>query len=158
MKEISANIWDVFKDYDAIVCPTNGVVKTNGELVMGGGLAKQFKEKFPYIPYIWGSHVKRYGNHLGKHSHDGNPELPALVSFPSKHHWKDVSDIDLIRRSTQELVECADYQDYKKVLLPKVGCGLGGLTWKEVKPVLEKYLDKRFTIISFAEHKHHEYG
>ena len=147
MKEIQQDFWLVYKEYDAIVCPTNGVVKKNGELVMGGGLALQFKQRFPYIPYVWGQSVKQRGNLLAKYAHDGSG-LPALVSFPSKHHWKDSSDLGLIARSAAELEECADYQGYEKVLVPKVGCGLGGLTWDQVRPVLEKRLDQRFTIIS----------
>lgn len=145
--EIQEDFWSVYKEYDALVCPTNGIVKTNGELVMGGGLALQFKQKFPYIPFVWGQYVKEWGNKLCKYSHTGD-DLPALVSFPSKQHWKDKSDIGLIARSAAELVECADYQGYERVLVPRVGCGLGGLTWAQVLPVLDKHLDERFTIIS----------
>ena len=35
--------------YDAICVTTNGVVKRNGELVMGAGVAKQFANKFANI-------------------------------------------------------------------------------------------------------------
>jgi O-acetyl-ADP-ribose deacetylase (regulator of RNase III) len=148
MKEIKQDFWEVYDRFDAIVCPTNGIVKTNGELVMGGGLAKQFKENFPYIPFVWGNFVNETGNKVCKYSHRKSSNLPDLISFPSKHHWKSKSDLKLITSSTYELVECVDYQGYDNVLVPRVGCGLGGLKWEIVKPILEIYLDKRFTIIS----------
>ena len=147
MKEINENIWNIYKNYDAIVCPTNGVVKKNGELVMGGGLALQFKKRFPYIPFIWGQKVDLLGNHLSKYSHDKS-DLPVLISFPSKHHWKDKSDINLIKRSLNELMKCVEEENYKKILLPKVGCGLGGLLWKDIKHIISEQLDDRYTVIS----------
>lgn len=146
MIEIKANFWDVYKGFDAIVCPTNGVIKKNGELVMGGGLAKQFKEKFPYVPFAWGQMVEESGNHICLYEHDEG--LPDLLSFPSKNHWRDQSDPVLIRRSTEELVSLTDQKEYAKVLVPRVGCGLGGLTWAKVRPIMASRLDDRFTIIT----------
>jgi O-acetyl-ADP-ribose deacetylase (regulator of RNase III) len=145
MKEIVEDFWEVYKEYDAIVCPTNGVVKKNGELVMGGGLAKQFKDRFPYIPLVWGQKVQEHGNHVYIYKQD---DLPDLFSFPSKQHWREMSNIRLIERSAYELTEWVNKVEYESVLVPKIGCGLGGLTWGEVKPVLERYLDGRFIIIS----------
>ena len=37
--------------------------------------------------------------------------------------------------------------NFSSVLLPKPGCANGGLNWEQVKPLLEQYLDDRFTII-----------
>jgi len=145
MQEIVANFWTTHKRFDAIVCPTNGVIKKNGELVMGGGLAKQFKERFPYVPFAWGQMVQESGNHICLYEHE---ELPDLLSFPSKKHWRDNSDIELIRRSADELVALTDQRGYARVLVPRVGCGLGGLTWQKVRPIMASRLDDRFTIIT----------
>jgi hypothetical protein len=47
MREVIDNFWDIWLDYDTSCCTTNCVVKSNGELVMGAGIAKQFTETFP---------------------------------------------------------------------------------------------------------------
>ena len=142
-------------NYDAICCTTNRVVKNNGELVMGAGVAKVFAECFPDLPKIWGQQLKQ------NLKNDSSSKLMCfhveektfyryfyLVAFPTKNHWKNPSDIVLIRESTEQLVFLTDIMNFSSVLLPKPGCANGGLNWeKQVKPILGDYLDDRFTII-----------
>lgn len=149
MIEIFGDFWTVAKDYDAICCTTNGVCKSNGDLVMGAGIALAFKQRYPEMPKILGELVGEIGNN--SYLIVGLDNKSALVSFPTKNHWKDQSDIDLIVKSAKQLVAHADTAKWEKVLLSKPGCGLGGLNWKEVKPILDPILDNRFTIISHNE-------
>lgn len=144
MKEIIGNLWDHYSEDPkcALVITTNGVVKKNGECVMGRGCAKQAKGYFPGIAKKLGSLIKNLGNHvyyLGK----------GIVSFPTKHNWWEDSDITLIERSAQELVALVDEMRWNSVVVPRPGCSNGRLEWDDVKPVLEKYLDDRFEIITF---------
>jgi hypothetical protein len=45
-----------------------------------------------------------------------------------------------------------DRFDLKSIMVPRPGVGIGGLSWGDVKPILEPYMDDRFTIVSF-EHE-----
>jgi hypothetical protein len=151
MKEIRGNIFDV-KDADAICVTTNGVVKHNGELVMGAGIAKVFRDKFPGLAVTLGRFVKQYGNVVCFVS-DYDNKLDTgdynVISFPTKHDWKDKSIIQLIQVSARGLVETADLYDLEKVILTRPGCGLGGLNWEtQVKPAIKDILDDRFYIIT----------
>ena len=50
MKEITGDIWDYHKQGHWIVITTNGTVKSNGEAVMGRGIALQARAKFIQHP------------------------------------------------------------------------------------------------------------
>jgi hypothetical protein len=135
----NGNLWDHNDGYIAIT--TNGVIKDNGDLVMGAGVALEAKVRYPELPTILGKYVFEYGN---------QPYICKkfkLISFPTKHHFKNPSDIDLILQSARILTKMLDRIDIQKVYMPKPGCGNGGLQWIYVKPLLEKILDDRFTII-----------
>jgi hypothetical protein len=149
MKQIVANIWDVYRDYDAICCTTNYIVKGNGELVMGAGVAKEFAKKYPWLPKNWG---ERVGRNWKANCHPGvfvtlMRQKPHLVYFGTKWDWNDYSDINLIEASAQGLCMFADMVDWKNVLLPRPGCSNGCLTWEEVEARIKPWLDDRFTII-----------
>lgn len=144
MKEQMGNIWDF--SVDAICITTNGIVSdyTQKKLIMGAGIAKEAKDKFLGIDSLLGKYVNEWGNrcfYIKKFK---------IISFPTKHHYKDDSDLNLIEKSCKELIEICDKFKLNKVSLPKVGCGLGNLNYElQVKPILEKYLDDRFTVFSF---------
>lgn len=127
MIEIVGNIWQ----YPAhkIVITTNGTVKSNGELVMGRGLALQAKTKFPNLAYDLGQAVTLNGNHVQR-----IPKYLSLISFPVKHNWYEKADLKLIERSCFELKHIID-SDLIYVM-PRPGCGNGKLSWNEVKDLV----------------------
>ena len=146
MLEVKGNAWDVYLDYDVLCLTTNGFVKNNGECVMGAGIAKTAKQKFPKVPRILGDYIKKYGNRCFKIAKVNDTHL---VSFVVKHVWWDKADMDLIRKSCKEVTEMADKFGWEKILLPRPGCGNGKLNWNDVKPVLADLLDDRFHVITF---------
>lgn len=140
---IIRNVKNIFDEIgDAVCITTNGVIKANGEAVMGAGIAKEADLRY-YVAAQLGDKLKTNGNHcynLG--SYDGK----TLVSFPTKHDWRNDSDIDLIKQSCKELVQLADQNGWNAVLLPPVGCGCGKLDFNTVKAMLEQVLDDRFVL------------
>lgn len=154
MKEIKG---DIFEQHyaDAICVTTNGIVKANGELTMGKGLALEFKERYPSLALTLGRAVEKYGNivlvnkgwEMTSSNWDDTPGY-HIVTFPTKNHWRDKASLSLIKRSAEQLVIATDRMGWKKVVLSRPGCGLGGLQWPQVKAVLEPILDDRFYIIT----------
>lgn len=153
-EEVTGDIFEYIKDkkIDAICCTTNMIVKSNGELVMGAGVAKAFAEKHPELP-------KRFGT-LAKYWIPLKTSVPVsimtyyknpyIIYFPTKHHWKDPSPPELVERSLQQLKKIVTDWEMKKVVLPRPGCSNGGLSWDGyVKHLCEKYLDERFVIINY---------
>lgn len=107
--------------------------------VMGAGIALDFKNRFPVMfddykrrctlgevvpgrPYLW-----------------ENDEV-QILNFPTKRHWKDPSQIEDIEAGLQYLATHYTDLGIATLALPPLGCGLGGLSWSDVKPMIEKYL------------------
>lgn len=145
-KELQADFWDQGYGYGCIT--TNGYVTNDGLAVMGRGIAKQAAEKFTDIRRVLGYLIRSRGNHVHVlpfkwHDYD---DVMVLVSFPVKHVWNEKADLELIKRSCSELMEMLPKNEY--VFLPRPGCGNGQLDWEtQVKPVCQKYLDQRVTIL-----------
>jgi hypothetical protein len=173
MQELKGDLWDT--PCDAVCISTNGFVKRDGSCVMGRGCAKQAVEYFPQLPWDLGALIRNNGNNVHHLlSYDG----VDIVSFPVKcvsftffneldcedivKHmrykfksgdevpgWACVAEISIIRRSAEQLVEMANIYGWKKVLIPRVGCGAGELQWSKVKYILDGILDDRFYAVTF---------
>lgn len=137
MKERIGDLWDHYPGRVLRCVTTNGVVKRNGELVMGAGVARQAAQRHPRLPSILGRLVQERGNHVHV--------VDDLASFPTKHHWKQPSDLNLIIRSARELVYEA--RNFDSVVMTRPGCGLGRLKWEDVRPWLENLFDDRFLVV-----------
>jgi hypothetical protein len=115
------------------IIPTNGMVERDGNAVMGKGVAKQAQFRFPMLPRDLGLQIKKHGNHVFYFS------AYRLITFPTKNDWRENSTLDLLRRSVSELKKFIDPSS--RYAMPRVGCGLGGLRWEDVKPLLQELPD-----------------
>jgi len=142
MKEIEGNLFE--QNVDAICITTNGIIKRNGEGVMGAGVALEAKRRYSVLPSLLGKSLRKYGNHVAVLKAVSDY---SIIAFPVKNHYRDKADIELIRRSCKELVGIADEYEWDTVALVKPGCGAGKLKWEKVKRLCNRYLDDRFFII-----------
>lgn len=134
---------------DIVVIPTNGIVNSRGNAVMGKGMAKQADDLYGLSGRL-GLLINKHGNNvyiLGIYRSFTGVSI-ELVSFPTKHHYRQNADIGLIEKSARQLAGLADGSGYKNIYLPPVGCGLGNLNWEiHVKPILENIFDDRFKVV-----------
>lgn len=152
--KIMYNISDIFalptSDKEAVCITTNGQIKKDGTAVMGRGIAKEAKERFTGLARYLGMSISLFGNHsfnLGFCRDNHTWHRIQLYSIPTKHHWKDKSDLTLIRESLTELVAHCNFDGITTCYLPCPGCSNGGLDWEtQVKPICEELLDDRFII------------
>lgn len=131
---------DIFSlNSEVIACPIN----CKG--VMGKGLALQFKRRYPEIEASYKAFCKDkvITPTSGGIVYTKAKEFPRIIwLLPTKDHWEEKSNLynilEVVRKFCYEIqvFEKIGGQAYNEVSLPKVGCGLGGLDWEEVKQAL----------------------
>ncbi len=148
MKEIYGDLW-AYEDRPGfkICITTNGFIKKDGTGVMGAGVARQAAEKDPELPRLLGHSLKTRGNVVSLLT-------PNLISFPVKHNWYEEADLDLIRTSAKELARRAKLHPSTRYILPRPGCGNGGLQWAQVLPIMAKYFGQLDNVYIIEREKH----
>ncbi|NJK58190.1 MAG: hypothetical protein HC939_20510 [Pleurocapsa sp. SU_5_0] len=98
--------------------------------VMGAGVAKACRDRFPQTPIILGQKLALFGNQV---HYLLTYDKTHILSFPTKHDWKNSSDMNLIVASTRTLAELASLRPDCTFVLTRPGCDCGGLSWLSVK-------------------------
>ncbi|WP_026927403.1 type II toxin-antitoxin system antitoxin DNA ADP-ribosyl glycohydrolase DarG [Granulicoccus phenolivorans] len=111
--------------------------------VMGKGIALQFKKAFPEMFEAYRRAAKAGEIRLG-HVHvwpTGQMTGPRyIINFPTKGHWKARSKLDDIVTGLDDLVEVVRRLEIGSIAVPPLGCGNGGLEWRDVEPrILEAF-------------------
>jgi len=141
MLETLGDIWEQADRGTVIVITTNGSLTRYGRAVLGRGVARQASVRFPDLAEKLGRLLAEQGNHvfdLGS----------CIISFPVEETAWSQPDLRIIARSAEELRQLADRSGWQQVLVPRPGCGGGGLAWKDVRPLLAPWFDDRFIVIS----------
>jgi len=118
-------------------CNADCLINTvNCEGFMGKGIAYQFKMKFPENNK---SYVKacRAGTLTVGKVHSYVEEGITIVNFPTKDKWRENSKIEYIEKGMESFVELLPRLTVKRIAIPPLGCGNGGLVWAEVKKIVE---------------------
>lgn len=111
--------------------------------VMGRGLALQFKQAYPYNFEHYARACARKELAPGRMivvetGRTANPRY--IINFPTKRHWRHKSRIEDIESGMPALVAEIERLGIRSVALPALGCGLGGLAWADVHPLIERAL------------------
>lgn len=113
----------------------------NCEGYMGKGIAYQFKQKYPLNNVDYVKACKNKELIIGKlHYYYEGGKL--IVNFPTKDKWRAKSKMEYVEKGLRELVILIEKLSIKSIAIPPLGCGNGGLSWGEVKPVLLNYMEK----------------
>ena len=143
--------------------PAQTLVNTvNTVGVMGKGIAKEFKDRYPNM-------FKSYKTLCAKGEIDigrlqlWRDENQWIINFPTKTTWKKPSKIEYIEQGLDVFVSSYKEMGISSVAFPPLGCGNGNLEWAEVKKIMERYLnnidlsvyihDRQVSLDFMPEHK-----
>lgn len=119
---------------EALVNPVNCVG------VMGKGLALQFKSAYPSnfsaYQHACMAGALQPGTTL-VHDLGANAHPRYVINVPTKRHWRDHSRIEDVQSGLAALIESVRSLAIRSVAIPPLGCGLGGLAWDRVRPLIE---------------------
>jgi len=126
--------------------------------IMGKGLASRAKYQFPdvYVFYqdicrqkvlkMGRPHLYKRETSLDRQLADDPSSLPDLntnkwfLLFPTKRHWRESSDISGIEEGLQWVRSNYKAEGIQSLAIPALGCGLGNLDWRDVGPLMCRYL------------------
>ena len=138
------DMWTVYPAADLFLVTTNATITTRGALVMGQGIARQAKERFPGLDIALGRQIQALCGNLCVYGLLVSPRWPEakLGAFQVKRHYSQPASLELIRRSTAALCTwCANHPD-ACVHLNFPGIGYGHLHRENVLPIIAQLPDQ----------------
>ncbi len=107
--------------------------------VMGKGLAQAFKRRYPAMFVVYQQECRTGKLRIGQ------PTLyreskPWILNFPTKDHWREDSKLEYLEQGLQYFVDHYKEMGIQSIAFPKLGAGLGKLSWEEVGPLMVRYL------------------
>ena len=135
IEEAQGNLLEA--DVEALV----NTVNTVGH--MGKGIALQFKQAYPDNFLAYARAVKRGEVQPGRMlvvptGFVTNPHY--IINFPTKRHWRGRSRIEDIEAGLEALVGEVPRLGIGSIAVPPLGCGNGGLDWRDVEPRIRRAL------------------
>ncbi len=133
-------------------------VSVNTVGIMGKGLASRAKYQFPDVYVVYQDACRKKWLTMGKpylykREASFDDELidePGTITTPNgvkwfllfatKRHWRENSDLHGIEEGLERVAANHKVQGIRSIALPALGCGLGHLDWKDVGPVMCRYL------------------
>ena len=128
---------------DYMVCPTNTV----GSMEKGLGLA--FHNHVDGLYAFYRDKVKKNDIHIGQvYEYRPKNKVVATLLLPTKRHWVDGTDLDLIKRALRSLRAFLREVPYRTVTMPSLSASIQDTDLsKSVYDLMHTYLDELPNII-----------
>lgn len=154
------DMWSVYYEADLFLITTNATLKQNGALVMGRGIARQARDRFPGLDLALGRHICRVCGGpsvalragLGEYGLLVSPRWPAakMGAFQVKTHYGQTADLHLIARSVEALTAWCEAHPQARVHLNYPGIGNGRLRPADVWPLVAR-LPEMVTLWTYGQ-------
>ena len=107
---------------------------------MGKGIALQFKQAWPgnfeaYAKACKAGNVRPGQMFIWETGRIVDPKF--IINFPTKRDWRGKSRIADIESGLRALIADVRRLGIRSIAVPPLGCGNGGLNWRDVRPLIE---------------------
>jgi len=134
---------DFSKDYEKRVIMHG----CNKQGVMGSGVAKEFKQRYPEA-------FERYRSDIGlrlgdcSFSKDSKTGVYLASAITQEFYGKDgkqYASYEAIESNLAFIMKM-----FNTVVMPKIGCGLGGCDWNKIEPMFDKWQKQDLKIYVYS--------
>lgn len=132
------DMWSAFgKGIFAIT--TNPIVRKDGAVVMGAGIALEAKTRYPSLPYDFAKQLAKGYHEIG---YIGTYDEVFVWWFMVKEHWIAPANPDIIKKSVHRLVQHSEaIGNRQRIDLNFPGIGNGKLRREDVLPLIARLPD-----------------
>lgn len=119
---------------DGVYCYAHGC---NCAGAMGKGIALQFRQKYPQM-YLQYKKLCNEGKFQLGDVFEYVSDNEHIYNLGTQKDWKTKAELNAIKESVYKMFLSASSQHVKGIAIPKIGAGLGGLDWMDVRKTLEE--------------------
>jgi O-acetyl-ADP-ribose deacetylase (regulator of RNase III) len=111
---------------------------------MGAGIAVGFRERYPamFEEYRRRCKVKprefNPGDVFLYKAREGKPWVFNLAT--QEGYWRSRATYEAVEQALRRMRELADLEGITSVAMPRIGAGMGGLSWRRVRDLIERVL------------------
>ena len=134
-------MWTVFDEVNLFCITTNAALTKQSALVMGAGIARQARDRFPGLDLKFGQVIAKLEQPYGLLVLADYP-AEKVAAFQVKQHFRQNANLSLIEKSTEMLMGWCSAHPDATVALNFPGIGHGKLDKGEVLPIIEKLPDQ----------------
>ncbi len=109
--------------------------------VMGKGIAKEFKRLYPEMFHRYREYCESGSMSIGKLMLY-KTQHKWILNFPTKQHWRQPSKLEYLEQGLKKFKDTYAQKNITSIAFPQLGCGNGELDWNDVRPLMERYLDR----------------
>ena len=132
-REVKADLFEYhYKGYCLAHC-------ISADFKLGAGIAKEFEKRYKlrndlldWLGGEWYSkiYMKGYGYAIFHDRHN-------VIDLVTKERYWHKPTLQSLRIAVERMRELCDYYNISKIAMPKIGCGLDKLNWKEVRSIIK---------------------
>ncbi|MCP4491596.1 MAG: macro domain-containing protein [Gammaproteobacteria bacterium] len=108
---------------------------------MGKGIAVAFKKRWPQM-YFEYKKLCDTGKFKPGDVFLWEENGEYIFNLGTQKNWRSKATLDAITKSLEEMFKQAVYRNITAIALPRIGAGLGGLNWDDVKQIISTLGDE----------------
>ena len=120
---------------------------------MGKGIALQFRKRFPEM-YLEYKRLCKEGAFTLGDVYAYQHERGYIFNLGTQTSWRTRAELLAVKSSLEKMLSLAEKYELTKIALPRIGAGLGGLNWQEVKEVIEEVGSRHLSIQLYIVEKY----